>query len=671
MKKPILSLLVLGFLGHDPAAGQFIQTFDQLGYPDASISGISGHLVYYFPLPRHRQTRTAFLDLYLQPSQVLNRTLSYVNFSIDGQSVLGAQFIGDTSHFRIPLSPARLAGDPGFIKLDISTDSHITQDRCQDIDNPALWVRVLGMSDLVLNDAPAPESLISIANSWSVPSTIVYPDQPGATEVSAASWVYSLLRTEKNHRIRILPLSSLPDSIRSFIYVGNLQQLPSGIPGGVPACLPGQGLLMVARRRDSVKGSPDILTIVSGNGSIGLLRAARALLSPGIRNTAFGTSLLVDQAALPDSTRIPAGKYLSFRQMGGTPELIRGIGSIRNNYAFSLGDFAEFPDQLELDIQAKYSPLQTSYSGDRGFFNVYINGVLLASQDLGNSGTIDYSGKIRRFRLKGYNTLTTEFLFYPSHDACMNSLVDFFASVDVDHSALSVTRIFHPVRLSFMQYPQAFSSHAFDVVCSPGLLPDLPGSLGPLLYEMDHNSVQDPVYPTVQVSDRYHMKAGTGLIAFLNNKDSLNRQLQHLPLEPGKGFRIYNNDRGRPLFRVSDSTAPGIAEIFWNHSGQPVLLFTGQGSGDSSRIGDLAALFAGPIPDPNSNVVLSSGTQSRFFQIMEGGQQISYQVALSPLLVFWYQYRLYLLGLVLILLLAGFLFLRRQVRATRKSFDQP
>ena len=78
-----------------------------------------------------------------------------------------------------------------------------------------------------------------------------------------------------------------------------------------------------------------------------------------------------------------------------------GIGSLTNVYSFKNSDFSFTPKEVEIHFVANYSSLTP---GDRGYFNIYLNGMLISSERLDASGKLNTSVTINRYQHHKYNT---------------------------------------------------------------------------------------------------------------------------------------------------------------------------------------------------------------------------------------------------------------------------
>jgi Bacterial cellulose synthase subunit len=673
MKKLIISLLfACNLLALCSVNAQQRVLFREEGYDNTPVYGLKGNTSFYFRLPRNGKTKEAVINIFIQASQVLNPDLSYINFTVNDQPLSADKLIADTGHYVLSV-PASVLQGSDYLKLDISSDVHITDNRCQDIDNPGLWVKVLGSSYIDYKLTASGQYQNNIAQSWYLPSAVVYPDQPTAAEVSAAAWAEALLQNEKKSRVKMYTPSTLPDSVKSYIEIATADQLERNDTSlNFPSVPVGEGLVYLTNSDHDTSSSSNgrnIQLYITGANDSALLKASQALLSPAIRNSAFTSYLVVDKSTMPIEEAVHAQDMITFRQLGGVPETLSGIGSLKRNYTFSINDFNEFPDEVEIDIRAKYSGLSPNDNTERGYFNIYINGVLLGDQKLNETGRLIYTTTIHRFQLQKFNTLTTEFIFYPSHEACLNPMLNYFASVDVDNSALILEKSYQPKDLSFYHFPQVFNQHQFDVVVSRKLLPEVPEALGNLLTQINQDFNHLPVYPLVQLSDNYQAAKGYGIIAFLTREDSMYIKLKNIPVKVERDFSIFSSNHDQLLFSIQDTAQSGIAQIFYNSGNQPVLLLTAKGKHPEKELNDVAGVINNQLTDLSSNVAIATNNEHLIFNIEPGSGQLTYIGPPTALQSFWNAYRVYILLLILVMVIVMFLFIRKNVKTSRDSFN--
>ncbi|MFD2144862.1 cellulose biosynthesis cyclic di-GMP-binding regulatory protein BcsB [Mucilaginibacter antarcticus] len=301
-----------------------------------------------------------------------------------------------------------------------------------------------------------------------------------------------LLKVKKAdvRNIGVFKEGTLPDSIKNYIVVGNLNKLTPQ-KRGLLKILPakGEGLFYLNKaviktidtmtRLVNVQGklvtvkslaevvAPSEILFVSGGDDAGYEKSITALGNINILNSTFGDYLIIDKAENKFFKTIDENRSkLSFRQIGGTTNFMSGIGNLKSVYNFKNSDFSFTPKEVEIRIIANYSSLA---QGDRGYLNIYLNGMLISSEKLDASGKLNTAVTINRYQHHKYNTLETEFRFYSSGGNCSASFNGFFAEVDVDKSYLESKNPFITSDLSFYQYPEAFNSGTTRIVVSKSM----------------------------------------------------------------------------------------------------------------------------------------------------------------------------------------------------------
>src|SRR5206468_155593 len=94
---------------------------------------------------------------------------------------------------------------------------------------------------------------------------------------------------------------------------------------------------------------------------------------------------------------------------------------------------------------------------------------------------------INRYELQKFNTLETEFRFYPGNGNCENSFINYFGEVNVSKSYLQTKIPFIANSLSFYQYPEAFNAGKTTIVLSRNIAPATAATIGEIIYELNNN----------------------------------------------------------------------------------------------------------------------------------------------------------------------------------------
>jgi len=687
MNKFLTLLVLVTTLFAKATLAQTSIPFKTYGHDDEVIYGMSGVSSFYFRMDPLVDMNSSKLVLYFEPSQALIKDLSYINIIIADKPVFSGRMTRDSiQRLVIPLNRSYLTDNGQFLKIQVKTLLTITDNKCKDLDNPAMWIKVKSYSYLSLvkgNGSLA--NKVNISNSFESKTAIVYPSNPGLLDLKAVAWAYNKIkRSLAISDLRVYPADKVPDSIRNYVMVGGLDQLPadkrsliSVTPQG------GQGLLYLykgpntdttANRYRYVNSisaarqafSNNEILFVTGADDGGYEKAITALGNYNVLNSAFGNYLVVNTADNDRSKNLNQQRTkLTFRDVGGVSNFMSGIGSLRSVYNFKNSDFSFTPKEVEMHFAGTYSGMSAN---DRGFFNVYLNGMLISSEKLNESGKLNVSVVVNRYQHRKYNSLTAEFRFYPSNGNCQNSFLNFFGEIDVDKSYLESRNPFVNNTLSFYQYPEAFNEGGTRIVISKNYAKYAAGAVGEVIYELNNNlnSNNFPVFTySNEVTDADLKKYN--IVALLDKDDPLMDKFPDAPIKFNHAFRLYNNEDGKPVYTLSDSVSNGLAQIFYGRgSNNAIMVITATGKDLDGAFLSASKSVTEQLSTLNSNVSVSDVNGNKYlFNIDKATDNIEYTDAKSGLARFWENYNLYVLLGVLVLILLGFLYVRSKVQRSQ------
>jgi hypothetical protein len=245
-----------------------------------------------------------------------------------------------------------------------------------------------------------------------------------------------------------------------------------------------KGMLMPVKTATQENQVKEIL-FVTGGDDPGYEKAITALGNMNVLNSTYGDYLLIQTAQNTFAKTLDENRSkLSLKQIGGISDFLSGIGSLKSAYTFKNSDFSFTPKEVEIRFVANYSALNP---GDRGFFNIYLNGLLISSEKLDGTGKLNSAITINRYQHHKYNTLEAEFRFYPTSGHCKDSFTNFFAEVDVDKSYLESKNPFVTTDLSFYQYPEAFNTGTTRIIVTRDYAKYAAGAMGEIIYELNNN----------------------------------------------------------------------------------------------------------------------------------------------------------------------------------------
>lgn len=687
-----LTLLALVFLLSKASLAQSVMSFKSMGHEDDAIYGMSGASSFYLKISPMVEMNGSKLVLYFEPSQALIKDHSFINVILNNKPVYSARLTKDSiQKVSINLSRADLSPDR-FLKVQVKTLLTITDDICRDLDNPAMWLKVKDYSYLALNKNKAGLADVNISNCFDSKRAIVYPADPSLKDLKAVAWAYARLKKTQTKKILVFEAGSVPDSIKNYIQVGNMGALPDDKKSMIKV-VPGanEGILYLAKSSSTatdtittmvnVKGKmiasksisstsvPAEILFVSGGDDVGYEKAITTIGNINILNSTFGDYLLIDQAQNTFFKTVDENRSkLTLKQVGGASDFLSGIGSLKSAYTFKNSDFSFTPKEVEIRFIGNYSGLNP---GDRGYFNIYLNGLLISSEKLDASGKLNTSVTINRYQHHKYNTLESEFRFFPTNGVCRNSFINFFGEVDVDKSYLESKNPFISNDLSFYQYPEAFNQGTTKIVVSKSIAKNAAGAVGEVIYELNNN-INSNNFPDFVYSDG--IPSGDlkkyNIIAILDKDDKLMNEFSDAPIKFNKDFRLYNTDTGKPVYSLSDTVSTGLAQIFYGRSNNATLVLTATGSHMTEALLAASRSITEQLSTLSSNVCVTDVNSNKYlFNINKSSENLEYVDTKSSLTRFWDNYNLYILLGILILILLSFLYVRSKVQRSQEVYN--
>ncbi|MDB4904810.1 MAG: hypothetical protein JWQ63_4091 [Mucilaginibacter sp.] len=688
----LFTLLALVFLLSKASLAQTIVSFKSTGHEDNAIYGMSGASSFYFKISPLTEINGSKLVIYFEPSQALIKEHSFINIILNNKPAYSARLTKDSiQKVSINLSASDLSSDK-FLKVQVKTLLTITDDVCRDLDNPAMWIKVKDYSYLSLVKNNKYLNNVNISNCFDSKRAIVYPSYPSLHDLKAVAWAYSMLKKTQNRKILVFEEGKLPDSIKNYVEVGNLEALPADKRAMIKITpQSGEGLFYLNKSTSTITDSvtqilnekgqpvtrgsvsreivPSEILFVTGSDDLGYEKTITALGNINILNSTFGDYLLIDQAQNNYIKTIDGNSSkLSLKQVGGTSDFLSGIGSLKSAYTFKNSDFSFTPKEIEIKFIGNYSGLGP---GDRGYFNIYLNGLLISSEKLDASGKLNTSVIINRYQHHKYNTLESEFRFFPSNGICKNSFINFFGEVDVDKSYLESKSPFVSNDLSFYQYPEAFNSSATRIVISKKYAKYVAGAIGEIIYELNNN-INSNNFPEFIYSDKIPASdlKSFNIIALLDKDDPLLHDFPDAPIKFNRNFRLYNTDNNKIVYSLADTVSTGLAQIFYGRSNNATLVLTATGTRLSEAFLAASRSITEQLSTLSSNVCVTDVSSNKYlFNINRTSDNLEYVETKSSINRFWDTYNLYILLGILILILLSFLYVRSRVQKSQDLYN--
>ena len=668
-------MLILGMIGVN---AQSIRSFEAMGYEDAAIKGINGSLTYYLKIKPDDDVNKSKLILNISASQVLNPNTSFLVISVKDLPVFTQRITvspTDTMfRIEIPLNQTEVQPDGRYIKMKISASMSIHEEQCKDIDNISCWVSIKNSSyiSVVTQDVVGYQRSLK---EWIQEFTSVYtPLKADLSDLTAGGLVYTILKQATQKDIYTGTYNST-DSLPYGVVTGVADKLPYSVRQVIPSMGKGQGLISLAR----VNTGDGLRTImvVTGADEEGYNRAINALTSNKRLNSAFSEKMLINEA-VPSYSSVENKSPLitTLESLGGTPSLLEGIGSLKSKYIFSLTEFNAIPSKLTFHLESYFSNLRED---DRGFVNIYLNQNLVYSGNLVNRTSFIEDIDLKPYMLSKFNTLEVEFRFHPYTKACESGFSNFFAFTNVKTSTLTFVGEQENKFYSFFNFPAEFRKVPTKVVVSPALLgSNIISSIGELFYQLNapfnanYNRIIVPPLISSEKTTMDELK-GFNIIALLNKLDPFVKNFSLLPVNFTKDFQLYKDNQGQLNYSINDFSNSGLAQIF-KERGSTVLMVTSLGGDSANKVAfeSVVKNFSTQLTEIESNVCIanSNGKSNYFFKLPEDNDLVSYRGDTNGFQVFYERYKWILLGLLLILVLLAFLFVRNKVRESQETFKE-
>ncbi len=390
----VLLLLAQLLVFPRPTAAQgTVLRFAELGYGDRTAFGIDAVLDYYFPIPTGlRPLSDGRLTLRFTHSPLLRADRSTLSVVLNGRALSSVRLTPDNAdggELSVALPIAGFDGPGLFIQVRLHM--RLTDDACEEVQNPALWTVVHGdstlqidlqpvesgtLADLAALFAPLPLSAPTVR---SPPTIVLSPLNEAATRAAAGQVAFAIGRWAALARQD--PVLTVADTVpdRSPAIVVALASLPASDWGSVrwngrAYEVDGQevptehGLLALAPT------SPPRL-LVAGATPTALQQAALALIRPLPAESVVAVTQLPPQAEA-EAWRNGAA---SFAQLGVEQRKVTGAGEHQIDLAF------ERPAHWDLRVGGTLDLHITAAAGltaQTSWVTAIVNGITLGSQRL-------------------------------------------------------------------------------------------------------------------------------------------------------------------------------------------------------------------------------------------------------------------------------------------------
>ena len=667
MKSRIL-LSALFLLALSSAWSQTVQrTFEEMGYRDQSIFGISGSITYFVKVKPDDNMEGSKLVLYIRPSQVLNPNTSTVTISLKDAPVFTQRIIASTMDslitIIIPMNKKYLQPDGRFVKVKIVAKMSVSDQICQDIDNPAVWINIRNSSYFSANKQSVLSYERSMKETIQEFSTIASPASPDLNDILAGGILYSLVKQLNKESVTATKTYNANDTLNNTIVVGLQSRLPEAIKRQLPALSKGQGLIQVLGTEGNA------VLVVSGYDDEGYKKAIAVLSNYNILNSAFSKKLIVDNTTIKTVENNLLPQVLTLEQLGVPSALMEGVLALQTNYPFNLIDYNAIPKKLTLHLEALFSHLREN---DRGFLNVYLNDNLVYTTSLQDLNAFNNDVDLPTYLLTKVNSLVIEMRFHPSQSVCKDGFASFFGFINSRTSSITFSGEQATDFYNFFNYPGEFRKRPLKFLISPGINTNVTSAVGELIYQINAASLLNAnmILPVLVESDKTSMAdmRGFNVIALMHRTDPFIKNFSSMPIQFNRDFQLYKNLDGETSFSFNDFSGSGIAQIF-RQSNSTVLLISSLGDSTTKEaLQSVIKSFGGQASAIQSNVCISTsdGKSNFFFKLREDEKLVTYKGDTNLLLTLWENYKYFILFFVLLLVIWSFFFVRRRVKKSQE-----
>ncbi|WP_293788545.1 cellulose biosynthesis cyclic di-GMP-binding regulatory protein BcsB [uncultured Pedobacter sp.] len=664
--KKLLIVFAL-FISYIPGFAQ--KSFESYGYQAQLIRGTEGQSIYYVRVLPSQQMDKSTIIIHFQASKILNTAKSFIHILVNDMPAMSSKFQTDSiNRLVVPISKSNNSTSD-FLKITVKSQLMIGDDVCQDDNHAGLWLNILPSSTIywAKNKLYGPSS-VNLSNTLFSKKAIVYPNDISAAELQTVALTYAKLLRSGTDRIDLYPISRMPQGLDNFIAIGLMHKLKPKFGSKLNfAPKKGQGILYLNKEPDTTKsGLLRQILFVTAADVAGMSKATDALLTPGILGSSFQDILKVDRAAykpLEKKTR------LNLSDLEDNNNLMTGTGSLNHDYRFKTSVFSTLPAALNCQFEIKFSGLEQK---DRGYFNVYLNDILLTSRQLNESGTLQVSASVNRYQIKKFNTLRTEFVFYPASGLCKGNFQHFIGQVDASKSFIEVADNLEEKQVSFYSYPDVFQQGT-AILVAKNMLSYAVKAICELAYQLNDHPSNEIVYrPVIDFSNNAAKYKGRNIVLITDRQDRLLSNFKEMPLQYRTDFTIYDEQPGEAIYKLSSPEAAAISQIFKDQDYPLVLSVT--------ALPDHAAtvLLANSILDLNEqlnllsgNTMINSKDSHLIFNLERSSNNIVYQGdGNGRWQTLWFKYKLLLLAGVLFLIFLAYLYVRSKVNKSQKIVTQ-
>ncbi|MED1784517.1 cellulose biosynthesis cyclic di-GMP-binding regulatory protein BcsB [Brevibacillus fortis] len=362
-----------------------------------TLGGVTESFDYYYSVPRATIGSNNYLEILFSHSELLNGTRSTLTVSVDDKPLKSVFLTKETAQqgkIRIPLGADETA--LGFHKITITKHSQLTDNICDDQNNPANWVKI-DKSSFAFLDTQAVTSSVDLLKEYPVPfvepgnstevfTKIVVPDAADQDVVAAALKVATSLSAQTATK-RPIPIMTESEwkakgELGHVIAIGN----PEGWTGPLKTLVASQGIATREQKlgldyyqlRVNQSTEAKLLLLVSKGKETSFAETIHLLTDKEMNKQLAGNQLAVKQAP---SVQAAEQSLISLSlASGGYSHVTLEHGNSRTQQVnLKIPSHWKITGDVTLDLKLKISPLlMQQYEGEekpQHQLTVTVNGV--------------------------------------------------------------------------------------------------------------------------------------------------------------------------------------------------------------------------------------------------------------------------------------------------------
>jgi len=342
-----------------------------------TYQGVDEARDYYYQVPRADMGTNNYLELHYRHSELLDPSDSTLTVFIDDKPLASSFLTKDNAHrgqLRIQLGKDELT--PGYHKVTIAKHSTVSEEICEDEENPANWVRVDPTSYVFLDTKTEytlhdplthyPYPFVEAGTPEEAYGAVVIPDQTSPDVIAAALRITSFLSnsTAMKHTIPIMKESAWEQSNKQLhvIMVGPASEWKGQIKQQIESLRVNTDKQLFALDTFVLKNNASqkakLVLLATGESAQTIADHVSVLTNPALTKQLSGSHLRVEHAPKTITNEAEnTAKKLTLASAGYDHLLITPIKKESDKFTIQVPTHWKITGDSTLDLNVKLSPL--------------------------------------------------------------------------------------------------------------------------------------------------------------------------------------------------------------------------------------------------------------------------------------------------------------------------